>query len=125
MPTGVGANTKTALASEAISAGNLVNLYNNAGTLNARKADNTTAGKEANAVALAPVSSAAMGTFYLPGVTITGLSSMTAGAIGWLGTAGAVTFTAPTTSGNVSQRVGFAEDATNFYFFPTEIVDIG
>lgn len=118
MPSGVGANTISVLASEAISAGNLVNIYNNAGTLNVRKADNTAAGKEANGAALSSISNAATGTVYLPGVTVTGLSSLTPGAYYWLDTAGGVTTTAPTTANNISQIVGYAESATSLYFFP-------
>jgi hypothetical protein len=41
MPTGLGPETKTAVASEALVAGNFVNLYLNAGVLTARKANAT------------------------------------------------------------------------------------
>jgi hypothetical protein len=106
------------LASEAISAGNLCNVYNNAGTANVRKADNTAAGKEANAVALTGISNGGTGTVYLPGATVTGLSGLTPGSYEWLGTSGGTTETAPTTAGNISQIVGYAESATSMYFFP-------
>jgi hypothetical protein len=48
MPAGLGSDSKAVLASEAIAAGSLVDVYNNAGTLNVRKADATASGKEAN-----------------------------------------------------------------------------
>ena len=46
MPVGIAPETDTATASEALSAGDFVNLYNSSG-LKAHKADASTAGKEA------------------------------------------------------------------------------
>lgn len=119
MPSGIGSNTLTVLASEAISAGDLVNLYNNSGTLNVRRADATAAGKEANGVALAGISNGASGLIYVQAVLITGKSGLTPGAYYWLDTSpGAINLTAPSTAGNISQMVGWAESATTFYFDP-------
>jgi hypothetical protein len=48
LPVGVGSETITAVASEAITAGAFVNYYSNAGVLNVRNADATTNAKPAN-----------------------------------------------------------------------------
>jgi hypothetical protein len=116
MPVGIGADTVSIVASEALSAGQFVNIYNNAGTPNCRKADNTTTGKEANGFVLAAVSSAASATIYLAGQN-TQLTGQVAGPV-FLGTAGAVVASAPTGSGNVVQRVGIAVSATVVEFRP-------
>lgn len=112
MPTGVGLDTVSIVASEALSAGNLVNIYNNAGTPNCRKADASAAnaGKIAHGFVLAAVSSGANATIYLGGQN-TQLSALTAGDV-FLSTAGGVSVTAPSTSGYTVQRVGVAISAT-------------
>lgn len=120
MPSGIGADTLTVLASEALTAGQLVNVYNNASTLNVRKADASaaSAGKIANGFVLANVSSAANATVYRIGQNnqVTGL---TPGPL-FLSdsTPGAVTSTAPTTSGHTVQKVGDAATATLMDFEP-------
>jgi hypothetical protein len=112
MPSGLGPETVSVTASETLSAGNLVNLWDDAGTIKVRKADATTVGKEAHGFVLAGISSSASGNVYLSG-TVTGLSSLTLGGRYYLGTtAGAITTTAPSTSGNVVQPVGVAISAT-------------
>jgi hypothetical protein len=124
MPVGVGADTKALVASEALSAGNLVNVWNDTGTPKARKADGTTAGKEANGFVLAAVDQDATATVYLEG-TITGLSGLTPGARQYLHTtAGGRTETAPSGSGNVVQSVGVALSATELSFEPQEPVTL-
>lgn len=117
MPTGVGADTITATASEALSSGNFVNIYNNAGTPNCRKADATSAGKEANGFVLASVSSSATATIYLRGQN-TGQTGLTAGPAFLSSTAGNATGTAPSTSGNVVQRIGVIINSTTVDFTP-------
>ncbi|WP_254509873.1 hypothetical protein [Anatilimnocola floriformis] len=118
MPTGIGGDTKQIVASEALSAGNLINVYNNAGTLNMRKADATTAGKEANGFVLSSVSSSATGTAYFEQL-ITGLSGLTVGAQYYLSTtAGTPSTTVPSTSGNIVQKIGRALSATELLFMP-------
>lgn len=125
LPSGVGASVVSVTASEALSAGNIVNIYNNAGTPNVRKADATAEGKEANGFVLASVSSSATATVYLDGAQITGLSGLTAGARQYVSTtAGAVTATPPSTAGNVVQCVGVAVNATTIDFMPAEPVTL-
>ena len=73
MPVGIGADTASIVTSENLTAGNLVNIYDNAGTATARKADATTTGKEAMGFVLAGTTSPAAATVYFEG-RITGLS---------------------------------------------------
>lgn len=118
MPTGVGPDTVTVLASEALAAGDFVNIYNNGGTPNVRKADasGANASKEAHGFVLANVSNGANATVYLRGQN-TGLSGLTA-APKFLsgGTPGASTSTAPSTAGHIIQRLGTAINATTINF---------
>lgn len=116
MPTGIGADTASILASEALAAGDLVNIYNNAGTANIRKADASASGKEAHGFVLSAVSSGASGTVYFEG-TNTQVTGLTPG-VQFLSasTPGKSTTTAPSSSGNVVQIVGIATSATALNF---------
>lgn len=119
MPAGVGVNTVSATATEALSANDLVNIH----AAGVRKADATTEGKEAHGFVKASVLSAANATIYLPGDVITGLSGLTQGARYFLHTtAGLTTATAPAAAGNVAQLVGIAASATSILFEPEEPV---
>lgn len=118
MPAGVGANAVTATASATITAGQLVNIYNNAGALGVRPADNTSAGSEANGYATAGITSGASGSVNLGPGSVTGLTSLTVGSRYYLGTVGAITTTAPSTTGNVVQSVGIATSTTALDFQP-------
>jgi hypothetical protein len=111
LPTGVGPDTQSILASEAISAGAFVNVYSNAGTANIRNADNTAAGKQAHGFVLSAVSSGTNGLVYFVGNN-TAVTSQTVGNV-YLGTVGAATSTAPSGSGNVVQLLGVATSATS------------
>lgn len=115
MPTGIGADTQAIVASEALTAGNLVNVWSNAGAFNVRKADATVAGKEANGFVLAGFANGASATVYFEGNN-NQMSGLTPGKQFLSTTAGAVTSTAPSASGNVVQVVGFATSATNMNF---------
>ena len=114
MPTGVGADTASITASEALSAGDLVNIHDSSGA-KARKADATTSGKEAHGFVLSSVSNGASATVYFEGSN-TSVTSLTPGVYYLSTTAGGVTATAPSSSGNVVQRVGFATSATALNF---------
>jgi hypothetical protein len=118
-PAGLAPESRSVVASEALSAGNLVNLHNNGGTINMRKADATTPGKEAHGFVLAAVSNGVSGTVNLEEGVIAGLSGMTPGARQFLGvTAGLRQETAPSTAGQISQEVGYALSATEMMFRP-------
>lgn len=116
MPIGVAADTASITASEALSAGDLVNIWSSTGA-KARKADATTSGKEAHGFVIAAVSSSASATVYFIGsnALVTGL---TPGVQYLSTTAGLTTTTPPSGSGNVVQRVGVAVSATNLNFAP-------
>lgn len=115
MPVGIGADTQAILTSEALAAGDLVNIWNNAGTANARKADGTTAGKEAHGFVLASAASATVATVYFEGNN-TAVSGRTTGKQFLATTAGTTTITAPNSTGNVVQVVGFCTSPTNLNF---------
>jgi hypothetical protein len=115
MPTGIGADTASITASEALAAGDMVNIYDSTGA-KCRKADAATAGKEAHGFVLAAVESAANATVYFEG-TNTQVTGQTPGPVFLSATTpGLATSTAPSGSGNVVQRVGFATGATSINF---------
>ena len=115
MPSGISPPTLTVLASENLSAGNFVNVFNNAGTANVRKADATTSGKEAHGFVLSAVTSGQNATVYF-GDSNTSVTGATAGTQFLSTTAGGSTTTAPSASGNVVQRIGVASSATEIAF---------
>ena len=115
LPTGVGADTAVINASEALAAGDLVNIWNNSGTANVRKADASTAGKEAHGFVLAAVASGQPATVYFEG-TNTQMTGLTPGRQYLSTTPGKTSATAPTGSGQVVQVVGFAVSATAMNF---------
>jgi hypothetical protein len=117
MPSGFGTDTVTVTASEALSAGDFVNLWNSSG-IKARKADNTTAGKEAHGYVLAGVSNGAAATVYMSGEN-TSVTGLTVGARQFLAATGGHTETAPTTAGQVLQIIGVATSATALSFAPS------
>ena len=118
MPVGIVAETVSVVTSENLSAGNLVNIYNNGGTLNARKADGTAAGKPADGFVLAGTTSPASATVYIEEALNTSASGLTIGGDVFLDvtTAGLATSTTPTGSAKVAQLVGKAISATSFIF---------
>lgn len=125
MPVGIGADTALRAASETLAAGNLVQIWNDAGTAKVRKADASAAGKEATGFVLAGANVAENATVYFEG-TITGLSGLTPGARYYLSdtTPGAVTDTAPSATGAVIQYIGRAISATELSFEPDDGVEL-
>lgn len=114
MPSGIGADTAVIQASETLAAGDLVNVHNSGGA-RVRKADASTAGKEAHGFVLAGVTSGANATVYFEGNNgqVTGLTP----GVAYLSTTpGLATNTPPSASGNVVQRVGLASAATSLNF---------
>lgn len=114
MPVGIGADTATITTSEALAAGDLVNIHNSTGA-KVRKADATTAGKEAHGFVLAAAGAGAAATVYFEGSN-TGVTGQTPGVAFLSTTAGRTQATAPTGAGQVVQRVGFATSATALNF---------
>ena len=115
MPTGIGADTAAIATSETLAAGDFVNIWNNGGTANVRKADATTSGKEAMGFVLAAFTHPTTATIYFEGSN-TAVTGRTPGVQFLSTTAGSTTTTAPSSSGNVVQRVGVATSATNINF---------
>jgi hypothetical protein len=110
--------TVTMIASETISAGQFVSIHASSGA-KIRKANATDDTKPVNGFAAAGIASAAAGAMTVPGNVITGLSGLTPGAIYYLDTtAGAITDTPPSGSGNLVQEVGVALSATSLLFNP-------
>jgi hypothetical protein len=118
LPVGVGPEVQVMLASEALSAGDLVNIWLDAAVAKARKADNSTAGKEANGFVLAGYAGGASATVYGPSQMNTAKSALTIGATFWLGTTGGIVTAPPTGAGVVSQVVGKSVSATTLMFNP-------
>ena len=116
MPVGIGADTASVVSSESLAAGDLVNLWNDAGTTKCRKADASTPGKEAHGFVLAVVTSPAYATVYFEGsnTQMTGLL----GGQQFLSatTPGKTQAAAPSATGQVVQIVGFATGATTMNF---------
>ena len=111
------APTTTALASELIAAGSLVNIWNDTGVSKVRNADNTGAASSKSADGFAPtqILSGAVGTVVLSDGIVGGLA-LTEGNDYYLGVAGAVIDNPPTATGECSQAVGKALTATTLAF---------
>jgi len=119
MPVGILAEVTVATASEALTAGNMVNLYSNSGTINSRKADATSVAKPADGFVLANVSQSANATVYRLSNTNTAVSSLTVGAVYFLDKAvagGLTTDVSAYSGGNIVQRIGKTDSATSIVF---------
>jgi hypothetical protein len=103
-----------ALASEDIAQGAMVNLYNNAGTINARNSNGSAAGKAVRAFANSAITSGSYGEFILGGVNPY-ISGMTPGTLYYMGNTNG---TISATAGTVSQKVGYALTASKLFFQP-------
>lgn len=116
LPVGIGADTASIQASEALAAGDYVNVWDSAGAVRVRKADGSSSGKMAHGFVIGAVASGANATVYFEG-TNTAVTGMVGGAV-WLSatTAGLGTATRPAAAGNVAQCVGFATTATSVNF---------
>lgn len=101
-------------ADEALSAGNFVNVYNNAGSTRARKADATVVGREVDGYVLAAAASGSSAIVYFKG-TNTSVSGLTPGSV-YLQAAGAAGATIPSATGSIIQRLGVAISSTAINF---------
>jgi hypothetical protein len=120
MPVGISADTASITASENLSAGDFVSVWNDSGTVKVRKADATTSGKECDGFVLASATSGNAASVYFEGQN-TQLTSLTLGARYYLGaTAGTITATPPSSTGNVVQYIGKAISATALSFEPDQ-----
>jgi len=117
MPTGIGADVATVEASEDLSAGDFVNLHISTGA-KVRKADATTAGKEADGFVKASVTAGNNATVYLSGINdqLTSLTPMDKYFLGTTAGAAVAVGSIPSASGNVQQYLGKALSATEIFF---------
>jgi hypothetical protein len=118
LPTGIGAEVKIILASEALSAGSFVNIWDDAGTLKVRKAD-ASADKPAHGYVLAAVNQDENATVFCDGINDQ-LSGLTGGPKMFLSAAtpGAASGTPPSDSGDIVQVLGTRLSATELAFVP-------
>jgi hypothetical protein len=112
MPNGIGADSITATAAEALAAGDFV--YITAGGT-VMKADATTFAKRAMGYVLASVLNAGTATVFFD-ESNSALSGLTPGGMYYLSaTAGLATLTAPTTATQYVQELGIATSATSLH----------
>lgn len=116
LPAGVGNDSKSMTAGEALSAGNVVYI---SGTGTVLKADANAVAKAAVGYVTASAANGAAVTVFFEG-TITGLTGLTPGATYFLSdtATGGVTLTIPTNAGDIVQVVGYAVSATELTFEP-------
>ena len=109
-------------AAEALVAGDLVNIYTDAGAIKCRRADGSTIGKEANGFVLSDVNPGDTATVYHPSQSNTKKTGMTPGTMQYLSvtTPGGTQESIPTGSGQTLQKVGRAVGATNLAFAPQD-----
>jgi hypothetical protein len=122
MPVGIGADSAAISTSETLAAGDLVNIWDSTGA-KVRKADATTAGKEAHGFVLSAFTHPTTATVYFEGSN-TAVSGLTPGKQFLSTTAGAATATPPSSPGNVNQVVGFATSATTLNFQSKDAVTL-
>jgi hypothetical protein len=120
MPVGIGADTQTVTASEALSAGDFVNVYDLTGSVRVRKADSSNS-RRATGFVLSAVSNGANALVYRSGSN-TALSGLTTGSAYFLSTTGSASTSTPSTStgsGNTIQELGTAVNTTTIEFQPS------
>ena len=120
-PAGIGTPVSTFTASEALAAGDLVNLWSDSGTVKARKADASVASKQAHGYVKSAVSANAQASVYTEhGSLISGLTGMTAGSEYFLSATvpGGAATAIPSGAGQLVQYIGIAKSATELYFEP-------
>jgi len=116
IPPVIGAETVDLQASEALAAGDIVNIWNDAGTAKVRKASASNISTKASGFVLAAYSALATATVYLEG-TNDQLSGLTPGSTYFLSEAsGSITLTAVVTSGAIVQQVGRSHSANKLSF---------
>jgi hypothetical protein len=116
LPVGIGADTAALTASEALAAGDYVNVFDSgAGAFGVRKADATVAGKEAHGFVLVAVAQGNPASVYFEG-TNTQVTGQTPGSVFLQTTAGKGAAAVPGAAGNVVQNIGFAVSATAVNF---------
>jgi len=120
MPTGLATpDTQTAVASEALAAGDWVNIYDNAGAVTCRKANAVDGTKPANGFVKSAVTSGGSATVFVQGVNAVPVASVAGTAANKRGkkvflsatNAGQATVTMPSGAGNLAQVLGDIVDS--------------
>lgn len=112
MPVGIGADTASLIASEDLSAGDFINVFNDTGVAKVRKADASMQGKEAHGFVLTAVLRDDNAEVYFEG-TNTQVTGATPGVIFLsASTPGQATSTPPSASGNIVQKIGVCVSPT-------------
>ncbi len=119
MPTGIGAETSAIEAFGALAAGDFVNVFNDGGIAKVRKADASTGVAPANGFVLAAYTTGQTATVYWSGLN-NQVSGLTPGMHFLSTTPGASNHVAPSASGNIVQRLGFAVSSTVINFQPQD-----
>lgn len=119
MPTGIGAETAIIPAFGALAAGDFVNVYNDSGVVRCRKADASSGVAPANGFVLAAVADTADATVYFGGLN-NAVTGLTPGLHYLSTTAGASNHVAPSSAGNIVQRLGIALSSTLINFDPQD-----
>lgn len=116
MPAGIGAATEIMIASEALTAGDFVNIWLDTGVRKARKADASN-GRFANGFVLTNVALNANATVTLQG-TNTQITGLTIASRYFLSAnqPGGFTTASPSTTGQIIQELGIAVSATAINF---------
>jgi hypothetical protein len=114
MPIGIGAEVASIVASENLSAGDYVNIFDSAGTIKVRRADASSASKEAHGFVITSFTTGGTATVYYGNMN-TGVTGLTIGLTYFLSgsTPGAITTTAPSTSGYIVQKIGRSISTTS------------
>lgn len=122
MPVSVGPVVVSITASENLTAGDFVNVHDSGGA-RVQRTNATAAGKEAHGFVLASVTSGDVASVYFSGSN-TGVTGLTPGLVYLTTVNGQVSGAAPSTEGNVIQKVGIAVSATEIVFQPQMILVI-
>ena len=110
-----GSPSQSIEAGEALAARDLVNVYSDSGVFKVRKADATDFTKPANGFVKDGVTSGDDADVFFSG-ELTGFTGLTPGVYYLSTTAGGITSTPPSTSGNIIQRVATSTSATAITF---------
>lgn len=119
MPTGIGAETSSLEAFGNLAAGDLVNVFSDGGVMKVRLADASSAVAPANGFVLSAFTTGQTALVYWGGLN-SAITGATAGPNYLSTTPGKITTVAPSASGNIVQRIGWAITATNMFFTPRE-----
>lgn len=114
LPPGIGDDAKMINATEDLSAGDFVNVFDDGGTPGVRLADRTN-GRQADGFVLEAVTTGSLAEVLFEG-TNNALTGLTIGSRQFLGTAGSPEETFTTTGGEILQCLGVACSATELNF---------